>query len=132
MRKTVEQRGRHLGIGKHAGPFGEAQVGRDDDAGSLIKLAKQMEQQRTAGLAERQVTKFIEHYEIGVHESCCKLPRLATKLLLFECVDQFDGGEETHTAAIMFERLHTDRGCQMSLSRTGRTRYTLPIVIAMM
>ena len=30
--------------------------GRDDDTGALIELAQQMEQQRTAGLAERQVT----------------------------------------------------------------------------
>ena len=44
--EPVEQRGCHLCIAKDAGPFAEAQVGGDDDAGALIKLAQQMEEQR--------------------------------------------------------------------------------------
>jgi hypothetical protein len=38
--KTVEERCRHLGVAEHGSPFAEAQVGRDDDAGSLIELAE--------------------------------------------------------------------------------------------
>jgi hypothetical protein len=48
MGKPVEQRGRHLGVAKDAGPFAEAQVGRDDDAGVLVKLAQQVEEQCAA------------------------------------------------------------------------------------
>ena len=48
MREPVQQRGCHLGITEDAGPFAEAEVRRDDDAGSLVKLAQQMEQHRTA------------------------------------------------------------------------------------
>ena len=48
MREPVQQRGGHLGITEDAGPFAEAEVRRDDDAGSLVKLAQQMEQHRTA------------------------------------------------------------------------------------
>ncbi|MNU06033.1 hypothetical protein D3C72_2510680 [compost metagenome] len=44
MGKPVEQRGRHLGVAEDACPFAEAQVGRDDDAGVLVKLAQQMEE----------------------------------------------------------------------------------------
>ena len=29
--QAVEQRGRHLGIAEHAGPFTEGEIGRDDD-----------------------------------------------------------------------------------------------------
>lgn len=46
MGKPVEQRGRHLGVA--AGPFAEAQVSRDDDAGVLVKLAQQVEEQCAA------------------------------------------------------------------------------------
>ena len=48
MREPVQQRCSHLGITKHAGPLAEAQVGGDDDAGVLVELTQQMEQQRAA------------------------------------------------------------------------------------
>ena len=53
MGEPVQQCRGHLRITEHGGPFGEAQVGRDDDTGAFIELAEQVEQQRTAGLAER-------------------------------------------------------------------------------
>ena len=37
--KAVEQRRGHLCVTEHGGPFTEAEVGRDDDAGSFIELA---------------------------------------------------------------------------------------------
>ncbi len=36
MREAVEQRGGHLGLAEDSGPFTEAQVGGDDDAGALV------------------------------------------------------------------------------------------------
>jgi hypothetical protein len=48
VRQPVEHRGCHLGIAEDASPFGEVEVGGDGDAGPLVKLAKQMEQQGTA------------------------------------------------------------------------------------
>lgn len=44
--ETVEERGRHFGITEDCGPFAEAQVRGDDDAGAFVKLAEQMEEQR--------------------------------------------------------------------------------------
>lgn len=43
MSKSIEQRGGHLGVAEHAGPFAEAQVGSDDDAGARVQLTEQME-----------------------------------------------------------------------------------------
>jgi len=46
--KPVEQGGGHLGVAEDRGPFTEAQIGGDRDAGAFVKLAQQMEQQRPA------------------------------------------------------------------------------------
>ena len=59
MSKAIEQGRRHLGVSEDGGPFAEAEIRRDDDAGSLVELAQQVEQQSTAGSAEWQVTKLI-------------------------------------------------------------------------
>jgi hypothetical protein len=92
--ETVEQRRRHLWIAEHGRLFAEAQVRRDDDAGPLVELAQQMEEQRPARGAERQIAKFVENDEVGMGEPTSDLPRLSLKLLLFEGVDEFDGREE--------------------------------------
>ena len=44
-------------------PTRRSQVGCDDDAGALIELAQQMEEQRAAGGAKRQVAKLVEDDE---------------------------------------------------------------------
>ena len=41
--KTIEECCGHLGIAKHARPFAKAEIGRDDNAGSLVEFAEQME-----------------------------------------------------------------------------------------
>src|SRR6202453_2540813 len=107
--KTIEQRGRHLGVAEHGGPLAEAEIGRDDDAGALVELAEQMEEQGSARGAERQVAKLVEDDEIGVGEPRRDLARFALKLLLFESVDEFDGGEEPDALAVMLDGLDADR-----------------------
>jgi hypothetical protein len=89
--QSVEQCCGHLGIAEDAGPFAEAQVGRDDDTGSLIELAEQMEQQCSARRAERQVSKLVEDHEIGMNESIGYLSRFTLGLLLFKRIDQLNG-----------------------------------------
>ena len=107
MGKAVEQRRRHLGVAEHAGPFAEAQVGRDDDAGALVELAQQMEQQGAAGGAERQVAELVKDDEVGIGEPPGDLPRLSLKLLLFEGVDELNGREEPDALAVMLDGLET-------------------------
>ena len=48
MGEPVEERGGHLGIAEHGRPFAEGEIGRDDDGGSLVEPADEMEQQLTA------------------------------------------------------------------------------------
>ena len=42
--EPIEQRGCHLCISEDRGPFAEAQVRGDDDAGAFVELAQQMEE----------------------------------------------------------------------------------------
>jgi len=44
MGQPVEQRGGHLGVAEHAGPFSEGEIGGDDDGGALVEPADDMEQ----------------------------------------------------------------------------------------
>ena len=48
MGKPVEQRRGHLGVTEDAGPFAEAEIGGDDDAGALLEPAEQVEEQGAA------------------------------------------------------------------------------------
>ena len=47
------------------------------------------------------------------------LAGFALKLLLFESVDEFDGGEEPDALAMVLDRLDADRGGEMRLARAG-------------
>ena len=55
MLYSVQKRRCHLGIAKDRHPFPELQICCDDDAGLLIKLANEVEQQRSARFRERDV-----------------------------------------------------------------------------
>src|SRR5579862_8489548 len=57
--ETVEQRRRHFRVAEHVRPLSEAQIRRDDDAGSLVEFAEQVEEQRSARGAEREVAKLV-------------------------------------------------------------------------
>ena len=45
MGEAIEQSRRHLGVAEDPSPFAEAEVCSDDDAGALVKLAEQVEEQ---------------------------------------------------------------------------------------
>ena len=53
--QAVEQRGGHLGVAEHAGPFTEGKIGGDDDGCALVEPADEMEQRagRRIGLNGR-------------------------------------------------------------------------------
>ena len=46
--QAVEEGGGHVGISEDGGPFAEAEVGGDDDAGSFVKFTQEVEEQRAA------------------------------------------------------------------------------------
>jgi len=60
VRKPVEERRGHLGIGEDAGPFTKGEIGRYDNRRVLVKAADQVKQQLAAGLGERQIAEFVE------------------------------------------------------------------------
>ena len=64
MGQAVEQRSGHFGVAEHAWPFAECQIG-DDDGGSLVEPADEVEQELTAGLCERQISQFVERFSIN-------------------------------------------------------------------
>src|SRR6476660_9710867 len=78
-----------------------------------------MEEQGSAGGAERQVAKLVEDDEIGVSEPGGDLAGFALQLLLFESVDEFDGGEEPDALAMVLDGLDADRGGEMCLACAG-------------
>ena len=52
MRQPVEQCRRHLGITKHARPFGEGQIGCDHHTGVLVEFRQQVEEQGSSSLTD--------------------------------------------------------------------------------
>ena len=62
--EPVEERGGHLRVAEDARPLAERQVGRDDDRGSLVELADQVEQELSAGLGEREIAEFVQDQEV--------------------------------------------------------------------
>ena len=45
MGEAIEQGRGHLGVTEDRGPFAEAEVGGDHDAGAFVEFAQQVEQQ---------------------------------------------------------------------------------------
>ena len=121
MRKAVEQCRRHLCIAEDLRPFTEVEVGRDDDAGALIEFAQKVEQQRTAGRAERQVAKLIKDDQVDLGEHLSHLSSLSKGLFLLQCVDQFDGGVEAHLAPVMLNGLDSDSCGDMAFAGVWST-----------
>ena len=108
--EAVEQGRGHLGIAEDRGPFREAEIGGDDDAGAFVEPAQQVEQQGATRGTERQVAEFVEHNEIRVSEPAGDLPGLALGLLLLERIDELDGGEDADPLAVLFDGLDAQGG----------------------
>ncbi len=124
MSEAIEQGRRHLGVSEDGGPFAETEVRRDDDAGSLIELAQQVEQQRPAGGAEWQVAKLIKDDEIGMNEPRCDLPGLALVLFRFERVDEFEREISLPVSrALSDSSLYIRRSARLGSSQVSRVEW---------
>ena len=121
MREAVEECRRHLGIDEHGGPFGEVQVRGDDDARMLVELAQQMEQQRTARLAEWQVAELIEDDDVHAQQTAGDTTGSALSLFLLERIDQVYRPVEAHPLGVLHDPGHTDGGRKMAFAATGPT-----------
>jgi hypothetical protein len=85
---AVEQRRGHLGIAEHGRPFAEGEVRGDDDAGPLIKLADEVEQQLPSRAGERQITELVENDQVEPRQLRRQGPAFADPGLLFEACHQ--------------------------------------------
>lgn len=113
MGEAVEQRRGDFGVAEDGGPFGEAEIGGDDNACALVEPAQQMEEQRPARGAEGQVSKLIQDDQIKACQVVSDLPGLAAHLFLLKGIDQLDGREEAHLFAMVFDGLDTEGGRDM-------------------
>ncbi len=82
VRDAIQQRGCHLCIAEDSDPFSELQVGGDDDAGFLVELADQVEQQCAAGLGERDVPQLVDDDAIQGRQLPDDFPGIAIGLFL--------------------------------------------------
>lgn len=103
MGETIKQCCGHLGVAEDAGPFAEAEVCGDNDAGAFVEFAQKMEEQGTAGGTERQVSQLVQDHEVGFHQRLGDLASLALGLFLLQRVDQLDRREEAHALAVMLD-----------------------------
>lgn len=98
---AVEQRGRHLRIAEHGGPFPEGQVRRHDDRGTLVKTADQVEQQLTAGLCKGQIAELVEDEEVEAAEGISGSALAIVTGLDVQLVDEVDRVEEAPAGPVM-------------------------------
>ena len=61
--EPVEQRGRHLGVAEHDGPYSQGKIGGDDDGSALVEPADEMEQKLAAGLGNGHISEFVQRDE---------------------------------------------------------------------
>src|SRR5260221_7313824 len=97
--QPVEQRGGHLGIAKDTRPFAERQIGGDDDRGTLVKPADQMEEELAAGLGERQIAEFVEYDEVEPGQVIGEAALPAGASLAFQPINEVDDGVKAAASA---------------------------------
>jgi hypothetical protein len=90
MRKTVEQRSRHLGVAENARPFAKGEISGDDHRGALIQPADQVEEKLVAGLREGQIAEFIENDKVHSRETVRDASLSAGARFRFEPVEEID------------------------------------------
>jgi hypothetical protein len=75
-----------------------------------------MEQQRPAGLAERQIAQLVQNDEVHAQQAGGDAPGLALGLLLLQCVDQIDRGIEAHPLSVPSDARDAHGRGQMGLA----------------
>ena len=88
--EAIEQCGGHLGVPEDARPFAEGEIGGDDDRGSFVEPADEMEEELAAGLGEGQIAEFIEDDEVHAGEVIGEPALPAVAGLGFEPIDEID------------------------------------------
>src|SRR5271166_6974196 len=119
MREAVEQGGGHLGVAEHRRPFGEGEIGGDDDRRPLVEPAYQVEQQLAARLGERQIAEFVEHHQINAGELLGQPAGDTGASLGLQTVDQVDDVEEARPSIALAYAIGGDGDRQMAFAGAG-------------
>jgi len=101
MGDAIEQGSCHFGIAEHGHPFGERQVGCDNQRGLLVKLANQMEQEGAAGGRERQIAQFIEDHSVGLDQLSGQISCFPLLFFALQLVHQIDRVIKADAFALM-------------------------------
>jgi hypothetical protein len=120
MRQPIQQRRRHPLALKNLHPVAESQVAGYQQAGSLITVREDLEQQFSPPAGERQVTQLITDQQVSLVELRQQALQLVLLLRLLQTGNQIGSGEETHPASLTAS-CQRQRYCQMRLasSRTA-------------
>jgi hypothetical protein len=97
--QAIEQCRCHLGVGEDARPFTEGKIGADDDRGSFVEPADEMEQELAAGLSEGQIAEFVEDDEVHAGQMISETALARVAGLGLEPVDEIDNVIEPATCA---------------------------------
>ena len=116
--QPIEQRGGHLGIAEHARPFAEGEIGGDDDRGTFVKPADEMEQKLAAGLGEGQISEFVQDDEVHPGQMLGKPALTSVAGLGLEAVDEVDHIVEAAAGA-----------AADAASCDGMARWVLPVPV---
>ena len=123
--ETIEQRRGHLGVPEHARPFAEGEIGGDDNRGSFVEPADEMEEELAAGLGEGQIAEFIEDDEVHAGEVIGEPALPAVAGLGFEPIDEIDDIVEP-TARAGANAASRNGDGEMGLAGSGRSSDILP------
>lgn len=115
VRDAIEECGGHFGISEYGDPFGEGEVGCDDQRCFFVELADQMEQQCAAGCWEWQIAQLIEDHGVRLDELFGEISGLSLLFFPFQLVHQIDGIIEANALSLM-NGGDAQGGCQMSFA----------------
>ena len=99
MGDPIQHRCGHLLVRKHLAPFAEGQVGGQDQAGALVQLTEQVEQQGATAFGKWQIALLVQDHGIDIDQPVGQLSGFAGRLLLLQLVDQIYHAVEAHTLA---------------------------------
>lgn len=75
----------------------------DDDRGTLVEPADEVEQELTSGLRERQIAKFAEDDKVEACEIIGYSTLLAVARFRFKSIDQINDVEQAVARAVAYE-----------------------------
>jgi len=123
--ETIEQRRGHFGVSEDARPFAEGEIGGDDDRGSFVQPADEMEEELAAGLGEGQIAEFIEDDEVHAGEVIGEPSLPAVAGFGFQPIDEIDDIVEP-TARAGANAASRNGDGEMGLAGSGRSSDILP------